>query len=85
MQVISGGVRKFSFPGFRFTEGPSNAQKLEKENICPDHFPDFNLKSSIVVKNIFIMKNLTDFRKKVETGVNSHLLVVLSSNPRLCL
>ena len=46
---------------------------------CPDHFPDFNLKSSIIVKNIFIMKNLTDFRKRVETGVNPNLLVVLSS------
>ena len=31
------------------------------------------------------MKNLTDFRKMVETGVNSHLLVVLSSNPQPCL
>ena len=31
------------------------------------------------------MKNLTDFRKRVETGVDPHLLAVLSSNPRLCL
>ena len=28
------------------------------------------------------MKNLTDFCKRVETGVNPNLLVVLSSNPR---
>ena len=31
------------------------------------------------------MKNLTDFRKTVETGVDPHLLVVLSSNPQPCL
>ena len=39
-------------------------RKLEKENICPDHFPNFNLKSSIIIiiKNMFIMKNRTDSR-----------------------
>ena len=73
---------KFPFPGLSFIEGASNAQKLEKENICPDHFPDFNLKSSIIIKNIFVMKNLTDFHRTVKTGVDPHLLVVLSSNPR---
>ena len=26
-----------------------------------------------IIKNIFIMKNLTDFRKTVETGVDPHL------------
>ena len=45
----------------------------KKENICPDHFPDFNLGSFIIIKSMFIMKNLTDFRKTVETGVNPHL------------
>ena len=55
--------------------GTSNSQKLEKENICPDHFADFYLKSSIIVENIFIMKNLTNFRKRVETGVDPNLLV----------
>ena len=45
----------------------------EKENICADHFPDFNLESSTTIKNIFIMKNLTDFRKTVETGVDPRL------------
>ena len=56
----------------------SNAQKLEKENICPDHFPDFNFESSIIIiiKNMFTMKNLTDFRKTVETGVDPPLLKV---------
>ena len=45
----------------------------KKENICPDHFPDFKLGSFIIIKSMFIMKNLTDFRKTVETGVNPHL------------
>ena len=47
----------------------------KKENICPDHFPDFNLGSFIIIKSMFIMKNLTDFRKTVETGVNPHLRI----------
>jgi len=48
---------------------------LEKENICPDHFPDFNFESSItvIIKNMLIVKNLTDFRKTVETGVDQRL------------
>ena len=45
----------------------------KKENICPDRFPDFNLGSFIIIKSMFIMKNLTDFSKTVETGVNPHL------------
>ena len=35
----------------------------KKENICPDHFPNFNLGSFIIIKSMFILKNLTDFRK----------------------
>ena len=31
---------------------------------------DFNLKVFFIIKNIFIMKNVTDFRKMVETGVD---------------
>ena len=37
------------------------------------HFLDFNLESFFVIKNIFIMKNLTDFGKTVETGVDPYL------------
>ena len=36
---------------------------------CQNHLTDINL----VIKNIFIMKNLTDFRKTVETGVDPRL------------
>ena len=48
----------------------------KKENICPDHFPDFNLGSFIIIKSMFIMKNLTDFRKTVEIGVNPRLALI---------
>ena len=42
----------------------SNARKLEKTLIIPwNHFPE----------KIFFVKNLTDFRKTMETGVDSHL------------
>ena len=63
-------VPKVPFPGFL-----SNARKLEKENICPD----FNLESSIIVillLKMFIVKNLTDFRKTVETGVDPRLTLI---------
>ena len=36
---------------------------------CQNHLTDIN----VVIKNIFIMKNLTDFRKTVETGVDPRL------------
>ena len=52
----------------------------KKENICPDHFPDFNLGSFIIIKSMFIMKNVTDFRKTVETGVNPHLTTTTNNN-----
>ena len=51
----------------------------KNKNICPDHFPDFNLESSIIVillLKMFIVKNLTDFRKTVETGVDPRLVVL---------
>ena len=42
----------------------------------PNHYPEFNLESlKFFTKNIFIMKNLTDFRKTVETGMHPRLLL----------
>ena len=39
-----------------------------------DFISQFQLrKFFIVIKNIFIVKNLTDFRKTVETGVDPRL------------
>ena len=37
------------------------------------YWPDFNLESVFIFKDIFNMKNVTDFRKTVETGVDPHL------------
>ena len=37
------------------------------------YWPDFNLESVFIFKNIFNMKSLTDFGKTVETGVDPHL------------
>ena len=34
----------------------------------------FNLESVLTIKNIFIMKNVTNFRKKGETGVDLRLI-----------
>ena len=76
---LNSNFLKFSFPGFRFIEGASNARKLEKENVCLDHFPDFNLeKVLLTIKNMFTMKNLTDFLKTMETGVDPHLDRILA-------
>ena len=38
------------------------------------HFPDFNLESILITKNIFIMKNPTDLGKTVENGLNCPLV-----------
>ena len=37
---------------------------------------DFNTES-LFIKNIFIMKNLTEFRKTVETGGDARLNIIL--------
>ena len=37
------------------------------------YWPDSNLESVFIIKNIFVMKNVTDFRKTVETGVDPRL------------
>lgn len=42
---------------------------------CPNHFSDFNLQSlKFFTKNIFIMKNLTNLYKIVETGMDLNLV-----------
>ena len=37
------------------------------------HFPDFNSESIFITKNMFIMKDPTDFGKMVENGVDACL------------
>ena len=65
-------MRKFPFPGFCLMPG-----NWKKKTFVPvDHFPDFNLESAtIIIKNMFIMKNLTDFRQTVETSVDPPLVI----------
>ena len=53
---------------------PGNWKK--KTFVPVDHFPDFNLESATIsIKNTFLMKNLTDFRKTVETGLDPRLSI----------
>ena len=43
----------------------------------PGSYPDDHTQPTyvfVMIKNIFMMKNLTDFRKTVETGVDARLL-----------
>ena len=62
----------FKVPEVPFLGFLSNARKLEKENICPDYFPESSIIVILLLK-MFIVKNLTDFRKTVETGVDPRL------------
>ena len=62
----------FKVPKVPFLGFLSNARKLEKENICPDYFPESSIIVILLLK-MFIVKNLTDFRKTVETGVDPRL------------
>ena len=42
--------------------------------IWTGYWPEFNLESVLIfVENIFIMKNLTDFHKRLEAGVDPRL------------
>ena len=60
---------------------PGNWKK--KTFVPVDHFPDFNLESAtIIIKNMFIMKNLTDFRKTVETGLDPRLFTAIHNSIR---
>ena len=60
---------KVPFPGFL-----SHSDRILTDH--PNHYPDFDLESlKFFTKNIFIMKNLTDFRKTVETSMDPHLLL----------
>ena len=65
----------FKVPKVPFLGFLSNARKLEIENICPDYFPESSIIVILLLK-MFIVKNLTDFRKTVETGVDPRLTIV---------
>ena len=67
------GVRGLAPPrnylDFYFLKSPFLAFRV----IQMGYWPDFNLESVFSFKNIFNMKNVTYFRKTVETGVDPHL------------
>ena len=55
---------KVPFPGFL-----CHSDRIFTDSA--NHFPDFNLESlKFFTKNIFVMKNLTNFHKTVETGMD---------------
>ena len=43
----------------------------------------FQLGKLFIIKNIFIMKNLTDFCKMVETGVYAHLICLFERHVKV--
>ena len=45
-----------------------------KSPFLTGYWPDSNLESVFIIKNIFVMKNATDFRKMVETGVDPRMV-----------
>ena len=63
----------FNSPKSPFSEFLSHSDR--KFTDYTNHFPDFNLESLkfFFTLNIVIMKNLTDFRKTVETGMDPRL------------
>ena len=64
---------KISFPGFIV--------------IQTGYWPDSKLESISIIKNIFVMKNVTDFRKTVETVVDPRLIFchrLARSTSKLC-
>ena len=47
------------------------------------YWPDFNLESVFIIKNKFVMKNVSDFVKTVETGVDprqDNLIPLIAGN-----
>ena len=71
-EVRGGGVgspRKIFF-GFLLLKSPFLGFRV----IQTGYWPDVNLESVLTIKDIFIMKNVTNFRKKEETGVDLRLI-----------
>ena len=70
-------VFDIKLPKVPFPEFLSHSDRIFTD--CPSHFPDFNLESlikffSFFNKNVFIIKNLPDFRKTVETSMDPRLV-----------
>ena len=64
------------FPGKFFWISTSWVSETFRQDVGQFHSPrmnPWNLESFLFIKNIFILKNLTDFRKTVETGLDPRL------------
>ena len=70
----SRGVRRRAPPGNFLDFHSLKSPFLDFIVIQTGYWPDSNLESVFIIKNIFVMKNVTDFRKTVETGVDPCLL-----------
>ena len=67
------GVRGLAPPGNYLDFYSLKSPSLGFRVIQMGYWPDFNLESVFDFKDIFNMKNVTDFRKTVETGVDPHV------------
>ena len=72
----SRGVRRRAPPGNVLDFHSLKSPFLDFIVIQTGYWPDSNLGSVFIIKIIFIMKNVTDFRKTVETGVDPRLMVL---------
>ena len=82
----SRGVQRRAPPGNFLDFHSLKSPFLDLIVIQTGYWPDSNLGSVFIIKIIFIMKNVTDFLKMVETGVDPRLLVpifALISKPPL--
>ena len=70
----SRGVRRRPPPGNFLDFYSLKSPFLDFIVIQKGYWPDSNLESVFIIKNIFVMKNVTDFRKTVETGVDPRLV-----------
>ena len=67
------------FFDFNSLKSPFLGFRLIQTGNCPNHFRDFNLEFTFIKKYVlFIMKNLTDFRKMVETGMDLCLFITIT-------
>ena len=62
-------IGQFHSPQMKPCKSPDYFTKVSF-HIVVDMRPDFNLESIFITKNIFIMKNPTNFGKRAETGVD---------------
>ena len=72
----SRGVRRRALPGNFLDFHSLKSPFLDFLVIQTGYWPDSNPESVFIIKNIFVMKNVTDFHKTVETGVDPCLSAI---------